>query len=181
MTLDILDTKLGRLILIASKGELVYCNWNEPECERKLEKVLKFQTQLEKFENIEGEYERDLIPENHDKEIILLAKKELKEFFSGRRKIFTVKTGCSGTDFQKRVWCELSKLAYGEKTTYKKIGERIGNIKGVRAVAAACGANPVAIIIPCHRVLGSNGEIGGYTGGILKKKALLEIEKAGNE
>ena len=185
MNVDFLDTTIGRLILVAANGGLVYCNWDEPECERKLAKVLKFESvgkclsEVLKLSDSTNEAFCHLSQENNDKKVISQAKKQLLEYFAGQRIFFTVKTLCNGTDFQKKVWSELSHLNYGEKATYKEIGERVGNAKGSRAIANACGANPFAIIVPCHRVTGSRGDIGGYTGGIRKKIALLELERAG--
>lgn len=102
--------------------------------------------------------------------------KELNDYFSGELKYFTIPIKPKGSEFQMKVWNELQNIKYGKTTSYKEIAKNIGNSKSYRAVGNANGKNPIAIIIPCHRVINSNGKIGGYTGGIDKKNILLNIE-----
>ena len=102
---------------------------------------------------------------------------QLKEYFNGQRKKFDIQFKMHGTEFQKKVWKQLLKIPYGQTRTYKQIAESIGNAKACRAVGMASHANPIAIIIPCHRVIGSNGNLTGYAGGLEFKKYLLNIEK----
>lgn len=102
--------------------------------------------------------------------------KEINEYFLGKRKEFTLSLILSGTDFQKEVWQELLKIPYGEKITYLEEAISMNRKKSVRAVANANGKNKLSILIPCHRVVGSNGKLGGYGGGIDKKKYLLDLE-----
>ncbi|SIS62578.1 AraC family transcriptional regulator, regulatory protein of adaptative response / methylated-DNA-[protein]-cysteine methyltransferase [Kaistella chaponensis] len=104
--------------------------------------------------------------------------KELEEYFLGKRTEFTVPLSPVGTDFQKSVWKVLMKIPYGETWNYKKQSEVLGDAKKVRAVANANGMNKISILIPCHRVIGSNGTLTGYGGGIWRKQKLLELEKA---
>ncbi|SFH85755.1 bifunctional transcriptional activator/DNA repair enzyme AdaA [Halpernia frigidisoli] len=104
--------------------------------------------------------------------------KELKLYFEGKLKEFTIPLSPVGTEFQKSVWEVLRKIPYGEIWTYKKQAEHLGDIKKVRAVANANGLNKISIIIPCHRVIGSNGTLTGYGGGIWRKQKLLELEKS---
>ena len=104
--------------------------------------------------------------------------KELEEYFLGKRTEFTVPLSPVGTDFQKSVWKILMKIPYGETWNYKKQSEVLGDAKKVRAVANANGMNKISILIPCHRVIGSNGTLTGYGGGIWRKQKLLELEKA---
>ena len=104
--------------------------------------------------------------------------KELAEYFLGKRTEFTVPLSPVGTDFQKSVWKILMKIPYGETWNYKKQSEVLGDAKKVRAVANANGMNKISILIPCHRVIGSNGTLTGYGGGIWRKQKLLELEKA---
>ncbi len=113
-----------------------------------------------------------------DKEddIILETKKQLDEYLSGKRKDFDIPLLMLGTDFQKEVWQELLGVDYGTTATYLDIAERIDNPKAVRAVASANGANAIALIIPCHRIIESNGGLGGYGGGVAVKKRLLKLE-----
>ena len=108
----------------------------------------------------------------------LTLEKELAEYFLGKRTEFTVPLSPVGTDFQKSVWKVLMKIPYGETWNYKKQSEVLGDAKKVRAVANANGMNKISILIPCHRVIGSNGTLTGYGGGIWRKQKLLELEKA---
>ncbi|WP_365986372.1 methylated-DNA--[protein]-cysteine S-methyltransferase [uncultured Chryseobacterium sp.] len=103
---------------------------------------------------------------------------ELKEYFEGRRTRFSVPLSPVGTDFQKEVWTVLQEIPYGTTRTYQEQANILGNRKSVRAVANANGLNKISIIIPCHRVIGSNGHLTGYGGGIWRKQKLLELEKA---
>ncbi len=102
---------------------------------------------------------------------------ELEEYFEGRRKKFDIPIKPEGTDFQKKVWQELTKIPYGTYTTYKDIANKIKNKNASRAVGSANNKNPILIIIPCHRVIGSNKKLKGYSEGINYQKMLLKIEK----
>lgn len=104
--------------------------------------------------------------------------RELGEYFKGERKLFDVKInpGVHGTSFQQSVWQELRQIPYGETISYKTLAERVSGSDYSRAVANANGKNPISIIIPCHRVIASNNTLGGYTGGLDKKKLLLSVE-----
>lgn len=104
--------------------------------------------------------------------------KELKEYFDGKRKSFDVKIKYAiGTDFQKKVWDALRKIEYGKTASYKDIAKLIGNEKASRAVGSANNKNPILIIVPCHRIIGANGKLVGYAGGLDKKEKLLNHEK----
>ena len=108
---------------------------------------------------------------------IIICKKQLQEYFNGIRKCFDIKLKfLKATEFQKKVWKELQKIPYGQTASYKEIAERINNPKGWRAVGNANNKNPIAIIVPCHRIVGSNGKMVGYAGGIDKKEFLLSLE-----
>lgn len=116
--------------------------------------------------------------ENSSSEEIKKCKRELEEYFEGKRTDFTVKINfAKGTDFQKSVWNALKKIPYGKTVSYKDIAEEIGNPKGFRAVGGANNKNPIAIIVPCHRVIGKNGSLTGYADGLSKKEYLLDIER----
>ena len=104
------------------------------------------------------------------------AEKELEEYFKGKRKTFDLPVQPKGTAFEKDVWSVLEKIPYGHLMTYGEIAKEIGRPKASRAVGNACGKNPVCVIIPCHRVVGSNGSLTGYAGGIGRKVKLLEHE-----
>lgn len=102
--------------------------------------------------------------------------KQLREYFDGKRRDFNLRLSPQGTDFQKRVWRELEKIPFGKTVSYKHIATRLGDPKVIRAAASANGKNPIPIIIPCHRVIGSDGSLTGYAGGLYRKKWLLEHE-----
>ena len=102
--------------------------------------------------------------------------KEIHEYLNARRKTFTININPSGTAFQKKVWKELIKIPYGNTVTYKDIAKSIGNEQACRAVGMANNKNPIAIIVPCHRVIGKNGDLTGYAGGLGIKKQLLDLE-----
>jgi len=101
---------------------------------------------------------------------------QLKEYFNRQRKEFNLPLDIIGTDFQKKVWKELQKIPYGKTISYNALAIRLGDKKSVRAAGAANGANPLPIVIPCHRVIGSDGNLVGYGGGLEVKKKLLELE-----
>ena len=102
---------------------------------------------------------------------------QLEEYFSWKRKSFDIPLQPNGTPFQRHVWDELLKIPYGKTISYLKLAQRLGDEKSIRAAASANGKNPIAVIIPCHRVIGSHGEMVGYGGGIKRKEWLLAHEK----
>ncbi|MDE6659229.1 MAG: methylated-DNA--[protein]-cysteine S-methyltransferase [Eubacterium sp.] len=102
---------------------------------------------------------------------------QLEEYFSGARKNFDLPLEMNGTEFQLKVWNELCNIPYGETRSYKDIAEKIGNPKAVRAVGGANNKNKLMIIVPCHRVIGADGSLTGYAGGMDAKKKLIELEK----
>ena len=101
---------------------------------------------------------------------------QLRDYFAGRRQTFEVELAPHGTPFQLAVWEELCRIPYGQTITYAELARRIGKPNAVRAVGAANGANPIAIIVPCHRVIGTNGKLTGYGGGVHNKQWLLALE-----
>lgn len=103
-------------------------------------------------------------------------KNQILGYFEGNRKEFDCELELNGTDFQKKVWTELLKIKYGKTISYKELAEKIGSPKSYRAVANANRQNPIPLIVPCHRVIGSNGKLVGYAYGIDKKKFLLDLE-----
>jgi methylated-DNA-[protein]-cysteine S-methyltransferase len=108
--------------------------------------------------------------------LLLEAASQLRAYFEGRLRVFDVPLDASGTDFQRRVWAELQKIPFGETRSYLDIARALGSPNYVRAVGAANRANPLPIVIPCHRVIGASGDLIGYGGGLELKKRLLEIE-----
>lgn len=114
--------------------------------------------------------------QNVETALLLNVKKQIEDYFSGKLKDFDCEIKTKGTEFQQQVWKELLKIPYGQTTSYKKIAENIGKPKAIRAVANAIGKNPISIIIPCHRVIGSDGKLRGYRYGLKIKKFLLDLE-----
>jgi methylated-DNA-[protein]-cysteine S-methyltransferase len=112
----------------------------------------------------------------YDEKPFVVARQQLEEYFAGDRKDFDLALHLSGTEFQVRVLEELQRIPYGETTSYSDIAARIGRPKAMRAVGAANGRNPIPIIIPCHRVIGSGGDLTGFGGGLDTKAALLRLE-----
>lgn len=101
---------------------------------------------------------------------------EIKEYLAGKRKKFDIKYELKGTEFQKKVWQVLEEIPYGKTYTYLEIAKKINNPKAARAVGGACNKNPIWLIVPCHRVIGTNGNLTGYAGGLDMKEKLLQIE-----
>ena len=156
------DSPCGRLVLASADDELCLCDWNEKPCaernKRRLVRLLNAEFSMETSAALER------------------TKKELDEYFAGKRRQFDIPLHPVGTEFQKQVWQALLEIPYGETRTYKAIAQRVDNPKGVRAVASAIGANGISIIIPCHRVIGSNHSLTGFAGGLDAKRLLLETE-----
>ena len=101
---------------------------------------------------------------------------QLQEYFEGKRTHFDLKINPKGTDFQRSVWYELLNIPFGKTLSYMELSKKVGDVKAIRAVAAASGKNPLWIVIPCHRVIGADGSLTGYAGGLGRKKWLLDLE-----
>jgi methylated-DNA-[protein]-cysteine S-methyltransferase len=108
--------------------------------------------------------------------ILLRAEAELSEYFAGERTVFTLPLAPAGTPFQRDVWSAIAAIPYGKTAAYRELAERIGRPASIRAAGAATGRNPLSIIVPCHRVLGADGTLTGYAGGLDRKRALLALE-----
>lgn len=108
--------------------------------------------------------------------VLQAAVKQLKEYFDGKRTEFDFPINPQGSDFQKRVWDSLLEIPFGKTMTYMEQAKKLGDVKAIRAVASANGKNPLWIVVPCHRVIGTNGSLTGYAGGLWRKKWLLEHE-----
>ncbi|MBN1783337.1 MAG: methylated-DNA--[protein]-cysteine S-methyltransferase [Alphaproteobacteria bacterium] len=105
-------------------------------------------------------------------------RQELEDYFKGKQTKLNSNLQIEGTSFQKSVWHALQKIPYGKTASYKEIAEKINNPRAVRAVGMACNKNPIALLIPCHRIVGSNGKLGGFAGGLEIKKFLLNLEQS---
>ncbi|MEV6052865.1 methylated-DNA--[protein]-cysteine S-methyltransferase [Streptomyces sp. NPDC052107] len=123
--------------------------------------------------------EENLGPRDDDLPCFAAAKEQLSAYFAGELKQFTLELALRGTSFQRGVWQELTRIPYGETRTYGQLAGSLGNPRASRAVGLANGKNPVGIIVPCHRVIGSDGSLTGYGGGLDRKRRLLDFERAG--
>ncbi|HEY1031031.1 MAG TPA: methylated-DNA--[protein]-cysteine S-methyltransferase [Flavipsychrobacter sp.] len=157
-----LDTPLGSMMAAATDEGICLFDF---EYRRMLSTIQKRIQDALKMDYEEGE---------HPHFIALEA--QVKEYFNGNRKVFDLPLHLIGTAFQKKVWCGLLDIKYGETRSYKKQSMFLGDVKAIRAVGTANGQNGIAIIVPCHRVIGENGSLIGYGGGLPKKKWLLEHE-----
>lgn len=157
-------TSYGELIIGSFENKLCICDW----------RYRKMRDSID--DRIKKGLNTDFVEKSS--EIIEKCKIQLSEYFIAKRKEFDLPILMVGTDFQKKVWEALMRVNYSETSTYLKLSETIGNTKAIRAVASANGANAIAIIIPCHRVIGSNGNLVGYAGGLSTKKKLLDLEGA---
>lgn len=158
------ETPFGELIMGSYKEELCLCDWRYRKMRKQIDERVR--------EGLQSEYME--APSS----VIEQAKKQLGEYFHSQRSSFDLPIRMVGSDFQKDVWKTLLTIPYGETISYAKLATQLGDIKAIRAVAAANGANGLSIIIPCHRVLGSDGSLTGYAGGLLVKKKLLRLENA---
>lgn len=157
-----LDTPAGRMIIGTISDKLCLCDWDIETRRGTIDRRIQ--------RNLNARYEEgNSAALNH---VI----KELNEYFAGNRKIFDIQIVFTGSDFQNRVWEELTKTPYGTTISYAELAVLIGNPKAVRAVASANATNPISIIVPCHRVIGSNNKLIGYGGGLDAKRILLELE-----
>ena len=129
----------------------------------------------------EGRVPLGEMTEDADHPVLVETAGQLEEYFTGRRKRFSVPLDFNGTDFQKAVWNALLTIPFGETRSYGEIALQLGNPKAVRAVGGANGKNPISIIAPCHRVIGSNGKLTGFAGGLEAKALLLKLEGVGGE
>jgi methylated-DNA-[protein]-cysteine S-methyltransferase len=150
-----IDSPVGKIKLVASDQGLSAILWEKDDPKR-----VPIRESIEK--------------KNHP--ILLETENQLGEYFSGQRKTFSIPLDFVGTDFQKNVWQALLTIPYGEIRTYGQLAEQIGNPKSVRAVGAANGKNPIAILAPCHRVIGASGSLTGFAGGLANKAFLLNLE-----
>tara|TARA_B100001250_G_scaffold302552_1_gene264279 strand:+ start:1525 stop:2070 length:546 start_codon:yes stop_codon:yes gene_type:complete len=156
-------TKFGEFVLGSFKNKLCLLDFRY----RKMRALVD--------SRIKNTLDADYLVQNN--KILKEVKKQIDEYFSAKRKKFEVPILIVGSPFQKKVWKSLTNVKYGETASYLDIAKNIGNEKAVRAVASANGANSLVIIIPCHRIIGSNGKLVGYGGGLSIKKRLLDLER----
>ncbi|ARU58928.1 6-O-methylguanine DNA methyltransferase [Oleiphilus messinensis] len=159
-----LETPIGELLLGTFEGKLCLCDWRyrkmRSAVDNRIQTLLKAQYQTTTDSTIKQ------------------AEQELSEYFAGERTHFTIPLLFAGSEFQQRVWQALLNVEYGQTTTYGALAKDLEQPKAVRAVASANGANALSIIVPCHRVIGSDGSLVGYAGGIKAKEKLLKLENS---
>ena len=148
---------VGRLTLVATQRGLAAILWENERA---------------------GRVNVDLEHEDRRHPVLLETERQLKEYFAGQRTSFTLALDVAGTDFQRKVWQALLTIPFGETRSYAEIARQIGRPKAMRAVGAANGRNPLSIVAPCHRVIGTNGRLTGFAGGLDTKAFLLELEGA---
>ena len=161
---DWIDTPEGQMITVADEGALYLIEFTDR---------VRLPRQ---FERLRRQHQRAIVPGSTD--VTRKVATEIADYFEGERKSFSINIETSGTAFQSEVWETLRTIPYGETWSYADLASRMGNEKAVRAVASANGANGLAIIIPCHRVIASDGGLGGYAGGVDRKARLLALEGA---
>jgi len=165
-TIYISDFKspFGELILGEFENQICICDWKyrkkRSKIDKRIKSILKASFKTE---------ETDLLKK---------AKEQLTEYFEQKRQVFDLPILFAGSEFQRSVWEELVKIPFGKTDSYLGLAKKLGNEKAVRPVASANGANSISIIVPCHRIIGSDGELVGYAGGLLVKMKLLKLEGA---
>lgn len=159
-------TPFGELILGDYDNQLCLCDWRFRKMRTSIDNRISIYLSAQFVEKSTN--------------LIELTKLQLNEYFSKKRKLFEIPLLLIGTNFQKQVWEELIKIEYGKTLSYLTLSEKINNVKAIRAVASANGANAISIIIPCHRIIGNNGDLVGYAGGTEAKRKLLQLESASN-
>jgi methylated-DNA-[protein]-cysteine S-methyltransferase len=155
-------TVLGELMLGSFSGQLCLCDWRYRKLRAAIDKRIQ--------DGLNASFEE------RDSMVIMDAMQQLEEYFSGDRIDFDVPLAMVGTSFQKTVWNELIKIPFGKTESYLGLSRKIGNEKAIRSVATANGANAISIFIPCHRIIGSDGKLTGYGGGLQTKRKLLQLE-----
>lgn len=161
-----LESPLGPLLAAATRDGVCFLEFSD-------RRMLEFN-----YKQIRKRFGMPVLPATND--VLETLRAELKCYFQGKQKGFSTRPGVSGTPFQERVWKELQEIPHGETISYQELANRIGQPSAVRAVARANGSNRISILIPCHRVIGKDGELTGYGGGLWRKRLLLALEKTGH-
>ena len=151
---------------------MAFIRWNTPLG------LVRVVTEAGSICMLKFEQRREDYPDRPD-ELCFRAKEQLNEYFAGQRQEFTLPLCPQGTSFQRRVWQAVLSVAYGQTQSYREIGRQIGCPTASRAVGAAVGKNPIWLLIPCHRIIGSDGSLTGYAGELWRKERLLELERNG--
>ncbi|MBI1266663.1 MAG: methylated-DNA--[protein]-cysteine S-methyltransferase [Cryomorphaceae bacterium] len=159
------ESPVGRMILASHEGELVMTDWYYRKQRDLIDK------RVSAFLNADPILQSD--------SLLMETERQLTAYFKGRLKIFDLPIKYCGSEFQQRVWIKLNEIPFGELNTYKQLALELGSLKSIRAIAAANGANSLSLLVPCHRVVGSNGSLVGYAGGLEAKRKLLALERGG--
>jgi methylated-DNA-[protein]-cysteine S-methyltransferase len=162
MNFQLYNSPLGELKIVSTNDELVACDW----LYRKQREIIDHWLQKALNDDFQ----------ESSTEVIENCITQLEEYFLGKRKKFDLKLKFLGSAFQKKVWQQLLEIPYGKTISYEELSLNLGDIKAIRAVASANGQNPFAVIVPCHRVIGKNGNLTGYAGGLASKEKLLQLE-----
>ena len=162
--IEYFKTPFGELILGHYDNKLCLCDWRYRKMRDSIDARIKKQLKSQFVEEKSS--------------IIREAKLQLNQYFKGDRTEFNIPLLLAGTEFQKKVWNALRQIPYGKTMTYSKLSAKLGDLTAIRAIASANGANALAIIIPCHRIIGSDGDMVGYAGGVDAKMKLLKLENA---
>jgi methylated-DNA-[protein]-cysteine S-methyltransferase len=151
-----ITSKIGPLYLIAVDEGLVGVHWNEQPVPYLKEPLADEQSSMASH--------------------LMIAAEQVQEYLSGERKVFDLRLAMEGTLFQREVWNELLRIPFGQTISYSELANRVNRPKACRAVGSANGKNPLCLIVPCHRVIASNASLGGYSGGLERKRWLLQLE-----
>jgi len=160
--IEYFKTPFGELIIGEYEGQICICDWRYRKMRSQIDQRIQHQLQ--------ATYEEESTA------VLVEVKKQLSEYFDGQLIKFELPVLLVGSDFQKSVWEALLQIPFGETSSYLNLSRKLGNEKAIRAVASANGANATSIIVPCHRIIGSDGGLVGYAGGLNTKKKLLELE-----
>lgn len=158
------NSPIGSLTIGSYQDKICLCDWTYRKMRTSIDNRIK--------EGLKSEFHEGSTP------IIEETILQLNEYFKNKRKVFTIPLLFVGTNFQRSVWEALLTIPYGQTFSYLKLSKQLGNEKAIRAVAAANGANSISILVPCHRIIGSDGNLIGYAGGLSAKMKLLELENA---
>lgn len=169
---------LPPMTLMAYNGKLIMLDWQTYKKQKLINYIKKNNLNLDE-NSLSEKSQTQLDKNNPDDKVILQTIAQINEYLAGKRQAFDIDMDFAiGTPFQQKVWQQLLKIPYGETISYAKLAENIGQPTAFRAVANANGKNPIALLVPCHRVIASDGSLGGYTGGVAIKQQLLTLENS---
>ncbi|MFO7670042.1 MAG: methylated-DNA--[protein]-cysteine S-methyltransferase [Bacteroidales bacterium] len=157
-------TGYGELMIGSYEQQLCLCDWRYRKMRSSIDRRIKTALQAHYVEE--------------DSEVIDETRRQLSRYFAGELTRFDLPLLMIGTDFQKKVWNQLLRIPFGKTESYARLSEKLGDIKAIRAVASANGANALSIVVPCHRIIGTDGRLTGYAGGLETKRRLLRLENA---